>query len=126
MSFFFETKCRRFFNEALKVQLFANMYVRIDFFFLSIIFSLSYYLFLIKTTMPQIDKVTFLTTVYWTFVFYFFLYLDLSATYLYKFLTNMKFRHQRMCWVYRNVQINALRARILASRGFALKRNFKF
>ena len=73
--------------------------------------------------MPQIDKVTFLTTVYWTFIFYFFLYLDLSVTYLYKFLTALKFRHQRMCWVYRKVQINTLRARLLASRPFLVSRN---
>jgi len=81
----------------------------------------TYYRFLQSISffsMPQIDKVTFLTTVYWTFIFYFFLYLDLNVTYLYKFLTMLKLRHQRMCWVFRNVQINALRARILASRAF--------
>lgn len=65
--------------------------------------------------MPQIDKVTFLTTVYWTFTLYFFLYLDLSVTYLYKFVTGMKLRVQRLCWVYRKSQINSLRARILSS-----------
>lgn len=68
-----------------------------------------------KKTMPQIDKVTFLTTVYWTFIFYFFLYLDLSVTYLYKFFTNLKFKTQRMSWVYRNLQVNALKARLLSS-----------
>jgi Plant ATP synthase F0 len=68
-----------------------------------------------KKIMPQIDKVTFLTTVYWTFVFYFVLYLDLSVTYLYKFFTALKFKTQRMCWVYRNVQISTLRARLLSS-----------
>jgi len=66
--------------------------------------------------MPQIDKVTFLTTVYWTFVFYFVFYLDLSVTYLYKFLTALKLRHQRVCWVYRKVQLYTLQARILAAK----------
>lgn len=66
--------------------------------------------------MPQIDKVTFLSTVYWTFVFYFFLYLDLNVTYLYKFLTFLKLRYQRSSCVYRKVQIHATQARFLSSR----------
>jgi hypothetical protein len=46
--------------------------------------------------MPQIDKVTFLTTVYWIFVFYSFLYLDLNVTYLYKFVTYLKLNSSRL------------------------------
>lgn len=65
--------------------------------------------------MPQIDKVTFLTTVYWIFAFYFFLYLDLNVTYLYKFVTRLKLNNQRLLWIVRNVQVNTLRARLLSS-----------
>lgn len=64
--------------------------------------------------MPQIDKITFLTTIYWVFVSYFFLYLDLSVTYLYKFLTYLKFRYQRLCSYYREIQINTLWTRVFS------------
>ena len=73
--------------------------------------------------MPQIDKVTFLTIIYWVFVSYFFLYLDFVVTYLYKFLTYLKFKYVRLCWAYRKVQINLLRARFflyLASQNLVL------
>jgi len=49
--------------------------------------------------MPQIDKVTFLTTVYWVFAFYFILYLDLNVNYLYKFVTRLKLNLQRLIWI---------------------------
>jgi hypothetical protein len=68
--------------------------------------------------MPQLDKITFLTTIYWVFVSYFFLYLDFAVTYLYKFLTFLKFRHERLCWAYRKVQINVLRARFFLFTAF--------
>jgi hypothetical protein len=68
--------------------------------------------------MPQIDKVTFLTIIYWTFALYFFLYLDLNVTYMYKFVTGMKLRLQRLNWVYRKMQVNNLYARILSSRNW--------
>lgn len=46
--------------------------------------------------MPQIDKITFLTIVYWLFAFYFLVYLDLNVTYLYKFVTQFKLNLQRL------------------------------
>lgn len=49
--------------------------------------------------MPQIEKITYITTIYWVFVFYFVFYLDMIVTYLYKFVTFLKFDLKRLTFV---------------------------
>jgi hypothetical protein len=46
--------------------------------------------------MPQIEKITYITTIYWILISYFAVYLDLIVTYLYKFLTSLKFDLKRL------------------------------
>lgn len=56
--------------------------------------------------MPQIDKLTFLSTVYWIVAFYFFLYLDVNVNYLYTFLVGRKIKMKRRLWVLKKLQGN--------------------
>jgi len=65
--------------------------------------------------MPQIDKLTFLSTVYWIVAFYFFLYLDVNVNYLYSFLVVRKLKMIRRLWVLRNLKVNSKRSNIFSS-----------
>lgn len=46
--------------------------------------------------MPQIDKVTFLSIIYWSTVLYIFQYLFLSVSHLYIFINTFKLRQSRV------------------------------
>jgi len=61
--------------------------------------------------MPQIDKITFLTIIFWVLVSYFFLYFDLSVTYFYKFLTFLKFKFKKLGLIYRKNRLNGIETR---------------
>jgi len=65
--------------------------------------------------MPQIDKLTFLSTVYWIVAFYFFLYLDVNVNYLYSFLARRKMKMKRRLWVLRKLQSNSKYSSIFSS-----------
>jgi len=65
--------------------------------------------------MPQIDKLTFLSTVYWIVAFYFFLYLDVNVNYLYSFLVVRKLKMIRRLWVLRNLKVNSKISNIFSS-----------
>ena len=71
----------------------------------------------IKTSnyMPQIDKLTFLSTVYWIVAFYFFLYLDVNVNYLYSFLARRKVKMKRRLWVLKKLQSNSAYTSIFSS-----------
>ena len=57
--------------------------------------------------MPQIDKVTFISTVYWIFVFYFFLYFDVMITSIYKYLSAKKLQVKFMLNTTKNMDKTA-------------------
>ena len=65
--------------------------------------------------MPQIDKLTFLSTVYWIVAFYFFLYLDVNVNYLYSFLAVRKMKMKRRLWVLNKIKGNAKYSNIFSS-----------
>lgn len=65
--------------------------------------------------MPQIEKITFLTTVYWIVAFYFFLFFDLNVNYLYSFFVTKKLQIKRLLWIIRRVQVNLFSARMFSS-----------
>lgn len=58
--------------------------------------------------MPQIDKVTFFSIVYWLFAFYFFLYLDINVNSLYAFLISKKLQIRRLLFIIRTTQVNMM------------------
>ena len=63
--------------------------------------------------MPQIDKVTFLSCVYWIFVIYVFVYLDGQVSNFFKFFNAMKFKGLRFIKGYWTSRQNYLYTRIL-------------
>lgn len=67
--------------------------------------------------MPQIDKLTFMSTVYWIVAFYFFLYLDVNTNYLYSYLVSRKLLVKRLLWTMRKIQVNMMFARTFSNIG---------
>jgi hypothetical protein len=63
--------------------------------------------------MPQIDKVTFSTLVYWLFVIYLFMYLDLFFMSLFPLLSERKLRILRVAYILRRIQLRNLRHAIM-------------
>ena len=65
--------------------------------------------------MPQIDKLTFLSTIYWIVAFYFFLYLDANVNFLYSFVVGRKLKMKRRLWLLKNLKGNSKNSSIYSS-----------
>jgi len=65
--------------------------------------------------MPQIDKLTFLSTTYWIVAFYYFLYLDVNVSHLYRFLVVRKLKMLRRLWTLKKLKIQSKISNIFSS-----------
>jgi hypothetical protein len=65
--------------------------------------------------MPQIDKVTFISTVYWLIAFYLVAYIDVAVNSLYGYLAKRKLKNKKRLWTQKRIKSNKRYVNILVS-----------